>query len=214
MDKSIAMRLVSLYHWAKGTEIIAGYMLQGEPHSPFASLDKHFEAAVRAAMLSGDPQYEFILRWLHATARIMVTNSLWWATRAVNSRTSDFVRSLTKRQHRAMFELLPPQRAALAEQGLLDQAKTAIVIDLPTSGGKTLLAQFRILQALNQFDAKQGWVAYVAPTRALCAQITRGLRRDFEPLGISVEQLTSAIEVDAFEDELLRETQNLFDILV
>ena len=43
-----------------------------------------------------------------------------------------------------MFELLPPQRAALLEQGLLDPEKTAIVVDMPTSGGKTLLAQFRI----------------------------------------------------------------------
>ena len=55
-----------------------------------------------------------------------------------------------------MFELLPPQRAALLEQGLLDPAKTAIVIDLPTSGGKTLLAQFRILQALlNQVRCRE-----------------------------------------------------------
>jgi len=98
---------------------------------------------------------------------------------------SDFVKALTKREHKAMFELLPPQRAALLEEGLLDQAKTAIVVDLPTSGGKTLLAQFRILQALNQFDVSGGWVAYVAPTRALTAQITRKLRRDFEPIGLT-----------------------------
>ena len=88
------------------------------------------------------------------------------------------------------------------------------MIDLPTSGGKTLLAQFRILQALNQFDAENGWVAYVAPTRALCAQLTRGLRTDFEPIGLSVEQLTSAVEVDAFEEELLAETHQPFNILV
>lgn len=102
-----------------------------------------------------------------------------------------------------MFELLPPQRSALQEQGLLDQAATAVVIDLPTSGGKTLLAQFRILQALNQFAEDGGWVAYVVPTRALSAQITRRLRRDFTPIGIRVEQLTGAVEIDAIEDEML-----------
>ena len=178
-DRAIALRLAALYHWAKGTEILARYMLQGQPANPFGSLEKHFDGAIRAATASGDAQHELILRWMHAAARIMVTNSLWWATRAVNSRTTSFVRSLTLREHRAMFELLPPQRAALLEQGLLDQAKTAIVIDLPTSGGKTLLAQFRILQALNQFDAEKGWVAYVAPTRALCAQITPGAKNGF-----------------------------------
>ncbi len=214
VDRTIALRLAALYNWAKATETLASYILQGQPGDPFGTLDKHFEAGIKSAAASGDAQHEVVLRWLHATSRIMVTNSLWWATRTVNSKTSDFVRSLTKREHQAMFELLPPQRAALLEQGLLDQAKTAIVVDLPTSGGKTLLAQFRILQALNQFQVDGGWVVYVAPTRALSAQITRRLRTDFEPIGLRVEQLTGAVEVDAFEEELLADRSEPFDILV
>ena len=213
-DRAIALRLIGLYHWAKATEILAEYMLQGQSRTVFGDLDKHFESGIKAATASGDARHEMILRWLHAAGRIMVTNSLWWGTRTVNSRVSAFVKALTKREHQAMFELLPPQRAALLEQGLLDQAKTAIVIDMPTSGGKTLLAQFRILQALNQFDADGGWVAYVAPTRALTAQITRRLRRDFEPIGLRVEQLSGAIEVDAFEKELLTDQEKPFDVLV
>ena len=213
-DRAIALRLAALYHWAKATEILAGYMVQGQPDSPFSEIEKHFDAAMKAAVGSGDAQHEVVLRWLHATARIMITNSLWWATRTINSKTSNFVRSLTHRTHQAMFELLPPQRAALLEKGLLDQAKTAIVVDIPTSGGKTLLAQFRMLQALNQFDAQDGWVAYVAPTRALSAQITRRLRTDFEPISLRVEQLTGAVEVDSFEEELLADEQQPFHILV
>ena len=213
VDRAIAFRLVGLYNWAKGTETLARYMLQGEPGDPFGVLDKHFEAGIKAAAASGDAQHEVVLRWLHATARIMVTNSLWWATRTVNSRMSEFVRTLTRREQQAMFEL-PPQRAALLEQPLLDQAKTAIVVDMPTSGGKTLLAQFRMLQALNQFRQEQGWVVYVVPTRALSAQITRRLRTDFEPIGLRVEQLTSAIEVDVFEEEFLVDRDRPFDVLV
>ncbi len=213
-DQAMALRLVALYHWAKGTEILALYMLQGEPANPFGQFDRHFEAGIRAASASGDAQHELILRWLHAAARIMVTNSLWRAARAVNSRTTKFVQSLTSREHRPMFELLPPQRTALLEQGLLDQAKTAIVIDMPTSGGKTLLAQFRILQALNQFEEVKGWVAYVTPTRALSAQITRNLKRDFGPIGVQVEQLTAAVEVDAYEETLLSDQEQPFHILV
>src|SRR5439155_10690350 len=121
--------------------------------------------------------------------------------RAVNSRVARFVQEVTKQQ--AMFELLPPQRTALQEQGLLDQAATAVVVDIPTSGGKTLLAQFRILQALNQFDAEKGWVAYVAPTRALVSQLTRRLRTDLGPVGVQVEQLSSSVEIDSFEEALL-----------
>ena len=214
LDRIMALRLTALYHWAKATEILASFMLQGQLGDPFGQLDKHFESGIRAAAASNDVQHEIILRWLHAASRVMVSNSLWWAARTINSRTTDFVRSLTMRKQAPMFELLPPQRVALLEKGLLDQAKTAIVVDLPTSGGKTLLAQFRILQALNQFDVNKGWIAYVAPTRALSAQITRRLRHDFEPMGIRVEQLTGAVEVDAFEDQLLREQDQPFRVLV
>lgn len=214
MDRAIALRLVALYHWARATEVLSLYMLQGQPTQPFGHIEKHYEAAIRAAAASGDSQHEMVLRWLHATSQSMIMNSLWWTTKGINSRTSDFVKTLIERESRPMFELLPPQRAALVEHGLLDQAKTAIVVDLPTSGGKTLLAQFRILQALNQFDVDKGWVAYVAPTRALSAQITRTLRRDFNPIGVRIEQLTAAVEIDAFEEELLNDTETPFHVLV
>lgn len=199
--QTTALRLIALYHWAKATELLAIYTLQGQPVGIDAELDKHFEAGQHAASASQDAALEVILRWLHATSRRMVAGSLWKVAQAVNSRVTRFVKRVTKT--RSMFELLPPQRAALQEQGLLDQASRAVIVDLPTSGGKTALAQFRMLQALNQFDAEKGWVAYVAPTRALVAQLTRRLREDFSPLDIRVEQLTGAIEIDAFEEAML-----------
>ena len=209
--QSEAIRLVSLYHWAKATERLATYMLQGEPLAIESELDQHFEAALKAAQLSCDTKLEMLLRWLHVSSRKMVEGSVWWVAHSVNSRVTRFVDHVTR--HKSMFELLPPQRAALQEQNLLDPASRAVVIDMPTSGGKTQLAQFRMLQALNQFADDGGWIAYVAPTRALVSQITRRLRSDFGPLGIKVEQLTGAIEVDAFEDALLGE-QEAFQVLV
>ncbi len=213
-DRAMALRLVALYHWAKASELLAKYMLQGEPPGINALLSKHFDAAISSATGAADPQLDMLMRWLHAASTQMVSGSIWRVARAVNSRVSKFVNEVTKQQ--GLFELLPPQRAAWLEQGLLDQAATAVVIDMPTSGGKTLLAQFRILQALNQFDAENGWVAYVAPTRALTAQLSRRLRRDFAPIGVKVEALTGAVEVDAFEEELLRQTGDKrgFDVLV
>ena len=215
-DRAMALRLIAFYNWAKATELLACYMLQGEPRGINALLDKHFEAAANASTVAGDAQMEVLMRWLHATSRQMVAGSLWWVSHSINSRVTRFVGSTTK--HQGMFELLPPQRAALQEQGLLDAAATAVVIDLPTSGGKTLLAQFRILQALNQFAERDGWVAYVVPTKALGNQITRRLRRDFSPIGVRVEQLSGAVEIDAIEEELLSSiatgNERAFDVLV
>ncbi|MDG6895136.1 DEAD/DEAH box helicase [Volucribacter amazonae] len=211
-----ALRLISLYHWAKATEIQAGYMLQGEPVAVAQLLDKHFESAIEAAIDSADAQLEILLRWLQAAARQMAESSIWWVARRINSRVTKFVNQVTRAN--ALFELMPPQKNAIQEQGLLDVAATAVVVDMPTSGGKTLLAQFRILQALNQFsDNDEGcWIAYVAPTKALVSQITRRLRKDFEPIGVKVEQLTGAIDIDTFEDELLiqQDRTKSFDVLV
>lgn len=214
-DRIMAMRLVSMYHWAKATELLATYMIQGRPGGIREELDRHYEAAIDAAPGSHDPVLEVLLKWLHVTSVRMVAGSIWWVGGRVNSRVEDFIKNVTKGSQ-PLFELLPPQRAALQDHGLLDQAHRAIIVDLPTSGGKTLLAEFRMLQALNQFQQDEGWIAYVAPTRALVSQITRRLRRDFEPFGITVEQLTGAIEIDAFEDAMLAsdDPESSFDVLV
>jgi len=208
----LAYRLIALYHWARATELLSKYMLQGQPPGIAEQLDLHFDKAIEATAASRDMAFEVLLRWLHTAGRRMVAGSLWTATAGINSRVAKFVRALTTAAH-PMIELLPPQRSALMEKGLLDPATRAVVVDLPTSGGKTTLAQFRILQALNQHAEDKGWVAYVAPTRALVAQLLRRLRRDFGPLNIKVEQVSGGIEVDALEDELL-ERDDSFDVLI
>lgn len=206
-----AFLLIALYNLSKSTELLALYMMQGEPVAIHGQLDKHYENSIEAALYANDTEFETILRWLHCASNFMVDGSVWWIARAINSRTTDFVKYVTK--NRSLFEMLPPQKAAIREQGLLDQASTAIAVEMPTSGGKTLLAEFKLLQALNQFDQEKGWVAYVAPTKALVSQITRRLRKDFNEK-IRIEQLSAAVEIDAYESELLQSGDRNFDVIV
>ncbi len=212
--RSVAWRLIALYHWAKASELLSRYVTQGEPSGVEAEISKHFESAISAATSCHDYSLVVLLNWLHATSHKMIAGSLWKVARTINSRMGRFVEHVS--HNRSLFELLPPQRMALYEQGLLDPASRAIVIELPTSGGKTTLAEFRIIQALGQFSDQKGWVAYIAPTRALVSQITRQLREDLGPIDIRVEQLSGAIEIDAFEDTLLGDTSEIdeFDVLV
>lgn len=72
-DRAMAFRLIALYHWAKGTELLATYMLQGEPGDVLSRLDKHFESGAEAATASGDSRLEVLLRWLHAASWQMVS---------------------------------------------------------------------------------------------------------------------------------------------
>lgn len=208
--KAAALELIALYHLAKAAEILALYVTDGVVEGNFQIhilLDMHFDRAMAISEQGTAFQLEPLVRLMAATARQLADNAIWTVTRAVNSRVTKFVHSLVDRGrgNKALFDVLPPQRRALAEQGLLGSSRRAVVVSLPTSSGKTLIAQFRILQALNQFDHERGWVAYLAPTRTLVRQVTRRLRRDFEPLGVLVEQVSPALEVDGVEAELLRE---------
>jgi hypothetical protein len=208
VGKASVLELIGLYHLAKAAEIFAQFITDGKVDGRFQvqqMLDMHFDRVIAACEDAQLLDLEPIARLLEVCAAQMVRNSIWTVTRAVNSRVTKFVETLVAqgRGDRALFDVLPPQRRALAEEGLLGSSRRAVVVSLPTSSGKTLIAQFRILQAINQFDHERGWVAYLAPTRTLVNQVTRQLRRDFEPLGVVVEQVSPALEIDNVEIELL-----------
>ncbi len=219
--KATALELIGLYHLAKAAEIFAHYMTDGVVEGNYQIhqlLDTHFDRVMAVCEHAQMVDLEPMSRLLAACASQMADNSIWTVTRAVNSRVTQFVENLVDqgRGDRAIFDILPPQRRTLAERGLIGSSRRAVVVSLPTSSGKTLIAEFRILQALNQFDYERGWVAYLVPTRTLVNQITRQLRRDLEPLDIIVEQVSPALEIDNVESSLLRQSdsENPFRVLV
>lgn len=219
-DVNAAWELVLAYHLAKAAEILATYLCQGSVDGHYdirEQLEAQFDRAVSAAARSGNVEYESFARLLARTANTLVDNSIWTVTRAVNSRVTGFVESLTSRERaRPLFEMLPPQRRTLREEGLLGSGHRSVVVSLPTSSGKTFIAEFRLLQALNQFDQERGWVAYLAPTRALVNQLTIRLRSDFADIGCVVEKVSPALEIDGLEGDMLAEddTDRQFRILV
>ena len=219
-DAGPAWNLVSAYHLAKAAEILGMYQTQGSVDGHYdirEQLEAQFDRAIVAADRGQLMEREVLVRLLARTSQTLVDNSIWTVTRSVNSRVTAFVKAMVARERQQpIFEMLPPQRRALREEGLLGSGHRSVVVSLPTSSGKTLIAQFRILQALNQFDYESGWVAYLAPTRALVNQLTLRLRRDFSELGITVEKVSPALEIDSLEAGMLVEANaNLqFRILV
>ena len=206
-------QLASLYHLAKSVDLVGEYMLQGTPDDIDARLDFHFEKALSHSEHAGVIELDILLRLLHATFRKMTYNSIWVVAKRINSKVTEFVESVT-RSEKPIFEFLYPQRLAILESGLLDPASRAIVVNMPTSGGKTMMAEFKILQAINTFG-DNGKIAYVVPTKTLANQITSKLRRDLgvEPLNIRIEKMSGAVEIDGFEDSLISEGKP-FNVLV
>ena len=207
--RAAACELASLYHLAQCVETAAGYMKGGSTGDIGTVLDMQFDKAFSYCQRSGQKDLEFVERMLHLTLKKMAENSVW----AVASRVA-FVKEFagaSLKSSKPVFELLYPQRAAVLDRGLLDPASRAAVVAMPTSSGKTLMAELRIIQAVMQ--DKEAWAAYVAPTRALVNQIAGRLRRSLGGLGLRVEKMSGAIDMDAFEKSMT-ESADRFQVLV
>lgn len=210
-----AAELVSLYHFAKSIDILGQYLLEGRPLEPEDQLRYHLQISGEYAQKSSNISLSLMYQFFEAFAVKMVRNTIWHNTRGINNWVTHFNRYIS-RQEKGRFELLYPQKESILEGQLLNPAHRAIVVNLPTSSGKTLIAEYRILQALNQFRNQGGWVAYVVPTKALVNQIYNQLKRDLGNIGLSVEKASGAIELDGFEQHLIEENgnQTSFDVLV
>ena len=211
-----ARRLASLYHLARCVELLAEFMEKGEPDGVEQMLDFHFDEAFAHGNDAGSPELDVLLRAIRPAFKKMIKNSIWILTRRAgdDDGVAGFVGGLIA-SDRPVFEFLYPQRKVALEEGLLDPYSRSMLINLPTSGGKTLLAELRIVQAvLRGRNARRGAaVAYVVPTRTLANQITAKLRRDLGPAGIRVERMSGAVEIDGFEDGMLGRGGS-FDVLV
>jgi superfamily II DNA/RNA helicase len=208
-----AAELISLYHFAKSIDVLGQYLLEGKPLEPEDQLRYHLQISGEYAQKSGNISLSLMYQFFEAFGVKMVRNTIWHNTRAINNWVTNFNRYVSH-QEKGRFELLYPQKESLGQ--LLNPAHRAIVVNLPTSSGKTLIAEYRILQALNQFKHQGGWVAYVVPTKALVNQIYNQLKRDLGNIGLSVEKASGAIELDGFEQRLIEENgnQTTFDVLV
>lgn len=218
-ELAVAWRLIAAYHLARAAEIVADFVENGSVDGAFNPVEQaevHFDRVREASGQTSDGEIVFLCVLLELATRQMVANSIWTAARGAGTRARTFVQHLASRARpRPILELLPPQRRALVDAGLIGTGRRSVVVSLPTSAGKTLVAEFRILQALDRYDDVQGWVAYTAPTRALVNQLTSRLRRDLEPLGIRVERFSPALEVDSIEAEILEgSSSNPFRVVV
>lgn len=200
-----ALRLVALYHTSKAVVETAQYILQGYDYP-----NRRIETIVRqhidiARKLTQSERFKGILNTIESDLYCLISNSIWTGTAF-----QEKVKLLcTQKGELGMLELLPSQRDAMSKN-LFDVAANAIVLQMPTSAGKTLLAEFNIV--ITKSLLPQSKVVYVVPSRALVNQVYHDLRTDLSSLGISVEKTSSANEVDPSEDAFLQSDQ--IDVLI
>ncbi|MGV8000981.1 DEAD/DEAH box helicase [Photorhabdus temperata subsp. temperata] len=105
--------------------------------------------------------------------------------------------SLLIRRPRAEIDLWPSQREA-ALRAVNDEDD--LVVSLPTSAGKTRIAELCILRCL----AGKKRIVFVTPLRALSAQTEIMLSRMFNPLGKTISALYGSIGVSGMDEDAIR----------
>ena len=106
--------------------------------------------------------------------------------------------ALLQRRPRAEVDLWPSQVDAANRAA--DQSDD-LVVSLPTSAGKTRIAELCILRCL----AGGKRAVFITPLRALSAQTETTLQRTFGPLGKTISALYGSIGVSGFDEDAIRE---------
>ncbi|HHN0024744.1 TPA: DEAD/DEAH box helicase [Pseudomonas aeruginosa] len=107
-----------------------------------------------------------------------------------------FISSLYARKT-SEVELWPSQREAAQRS---TDVRDDLVVALPTSAGKTRVAEIATLMTLSSVRR----VLIVTPLRALSAQTERSFRKTFAPLSFSVSSLYGASGLSAGDEDALR----------
>ncbi len=110
-----------------------------------------------------------------------------------------FVASLLARE-RSEIDLWPSQLHVVDR---IFQDQRDLVVALPTSAGKTRIAELSILACLG----RNLRTVYVTPLRALSAQTERVLARTFSPLGIRVSSLYGSMGTSDVDEDTLRSNE-------
>ena len=108
-----------------------------------------------------------------------------------------FIASLQQRP-KSEIDLWPSQIEAAHRA--VDQSDD-LVVSLPTSAGKTRIAELCILRCL----AAGRRVIFVTPLRALSAQTESTLQKTFGPLGKTISALYGSVGVSGFDEDAIRE---------
>lgn len=198
--------LLSLYHLSKAVIETATYLKKGYDYKERldAVIRQHLDIAKK--LVKNEPRLNSVFQFFEFGLNTMYKNAIWTQTKF-----NDNIKLLCKKKAElGILELLPSQREALSDN-LLDVASNVTVLQMPTSAGKTLLAEFNIIvtKALRA-DAK---IVYIVPSRALVNQIYFDLKTDLEPLEFVIEKTSSAIEIDPTEDSFLNGDEKI-DVLV
>jgi len=201
-------QLIVLYNTITALKDSNNYLEKGFPTTIEVKLERYSDNIKEVFNKKMDARFYYAINNIMIGLNLIIKNSVWKQLKT-GAPIDKFVEEMVSRGNKnAIFQLLPSQIEAF-EKGIDSQRNSAIIIQMHTSAGKSLLAQYLIAQNL-QYDSNSQ-IAYVVPTRALVHQSLYDLRNTFKNMDYNIEATIPAYEIDKVEEKLLDEK---IDILV
>ncbi|MHA7098051.1 DEAD/DEAH box helicase [Priestia aryabhattai] len=153
--------------------------------------------------IDSEPSLWWVIRLLKIIIDGFQENSLWNAIPPhldnEDERVKKYIAAMAF-QKSPVVELFHSQKVALPQ--VLNER--GAVVSLPTSAGKTRIAEIAILDCLtNNPDSK---VLYLAPFKSLAFEVEDSLSKVFESLGFEVSQLYGGTQFSKLDEMLINES--------
>lgn len=159
------------------------------------SIDQHFDEAVAQAKSWGETRLVWLALTVKEIAEIMLNRSLrkrltemgvpGWASEAL---TMDSLVEMWL-PHREAF-----RQSAQVAQGILSKQARVSLINMPTSAGKSLVAEIAIIFELTMTpESKAIWIV---PSRALIFEVQSRLNTHLRRIGIKVSSMPGGLEAE------------------
>jgi hypothetical protein len=154
--------------------------------------------------LEREPSMWWVVRLLIIIVNGFEESALWTAIPPYipdndNQLTSKFIKNLIFNKN-SVIELFVVQRKALSKV----ISEKGAVVSLPTSSGKTRIAELAILKCLS--DNPDAKIMYLAPFRSLCYEVESNLNNTFEKIGFIVSQLYGSSQVSQIDKFIIEES--------
>lgn len=195
-----------LYYYLDFLELLNEFILTGDEINYLDSFDNCYKDSI----CSGNVLISHILGLLKVRMCLFKKQNVWDVIKTQNKLPhkiwQNYIKLLVsdiyddnkikiKESRNSIFEFWKSQLIAI-EKGIISNTDN-FVIQMPTSTGKTLIAELTIINSLIENPGSK--CIYIAPFRSLTYEIEETLSKRLENLGWKVSRATGSYELDNFQ---------------
>lgn len=167
---------------------------------------KNLQCLKEIAEVNSEPSIWWVVRLLLLIAEGLNEASLWNSLKEhfdINAtRIKKYIKSLVYLQPIGIHELFITQRKSLAK--VLNAENKGCVVTIPTSSGKTRIAEIAILDCINKNQENK--VLYIAPFRSLAFEIENSLEKILSNVEITLSHLYGGSLYSRLDEKIVEES--------